>query len=78
MSVHVTGGTHLELQVNDNGVGFDPPAIAAGHFGIVGLREQVQLISAALELRSNRNSGTSSRLTLRIAPETLQHLASHH
>jgi signal transduction histidine kinase len=77
MSLLVIGGTHLELQVDDNGVGFDPQAIAAGHFGIVGLREQAQLIGAGFELRSMYNSGTTVRLTLRIVPETLEQLASH-
>ena len=30
----------LALQIEDNGVGFDPAALRPGHYGIVGLREQ--------------------------------------
>lgn len=71
MSLRIVGATHLEFQVEDNGVGFDPQAIAAGHFGITGLREQAQLIGAGLELRSVYNSGTTVRLNLRIVPEAL-------
>jgi signal transduction histidine kinase len=71
MSLRIVDGTHLEFILEDNGIGFDPQAIAAGHFGIVGLREQAQLIGALLELRSTYNSGTMVRLRLRIVPEAL-------
>ncbi len=71
MSLRIGGATHLEFQVADNGIGFDPQAVAAGHFGIVGLREQAQLIGAEFEIRSVHNSGTTLRLNLRIVPEAL-------
>ncbi len=77
MSLRIVGATHLEFQVEDNGIGFDPQAIAEGHFGIVGLREQAQLIGADLEIRSLYNSGTTVRLRLRIVPEALGALTSH-
>ncbi len=77
MSLRIVGATHLEFQVEDNGIGFDPEATAAGHFGIVGLREQAQLIGAELEIRSMYNSGTMVRLQLRIVPESLEQLSSH-
>ena len=77
MSLRGVDGTHLEFAVEDNGIGFDPQATAAGHFGIVGLREQAQLIGAVLELRSAYHSGTTVRLRLRIVPEALSPLASH-
>src|SRR6202023_1426759 len=41
-----TDGTHLELCIEDNGIGFDPHALRPGHYGIVGLREQADLIGA--------------------------------
>jgi signal transduction histidine kinase len=71
MALRMVEGTHLEFAVADNGIGFDPHAIAAGHFGIVGLREQAQLIGAVLELYSAYNSGTTVRLRMRIVPEAL-------
>jgi signal transduction histidine kinase len=61
----------LELRVEDDGVGFDPLASRPGHFGLIGLREQAQLIGAVLEIKSAPNQGTLLRLTLRVAPEAL-------
>jgi len=55
----------------DDGAGFDPEASRPGHFGLVGLREQAQLIGAVFEIKSAPNQGTLLRLTLRIAPEAL-------
>ena len=68
MSLRIVGATHLEFHVEDNGIGFDSEATAAGHFGSVGLREQAQVIGAELEIRSLYNSGTIVRLQLRIVP----------
>jgi signal transduction histidine kinase len=65
------GGTHLELRIEDDGVGFDPQARHPGHYGLVGLREQARLIGAELHIDSRRNQGTTLWLSLRIAPEIL-------
>jgi signal transduction histidine kinase len=62
----------LELRVEDDGVGFDPLASRPGHFGLIGLREQAQLIGAVLEIKSAPNQGTLLRLTLRVAPEAYE------
>jgi len=74
-NVHITlrsvDSAQLELRVEDDGVGFDPLASRPGHFGLIGLREQAQLIGAVFEIKSAPNRGTLLRLTLRIAPETL-------
>jgi signal transduction histidine kinase len=61
----------LELRVEDDGTGFDPSASRPGHFGLIGLREQAQLIGAEIEIKSAPNQGTTLRLTLRMAPEPL-------
>jgi len=63
------GGGSLELTIEDDGVGFDSHAAHAGHFGIVGMREQAQLIGAALSLRSVQNEGTTLRFTFGAGPE---------
>jgi signal transduction histidine kinase len=63
--------TQLELLIEDDGVGFDTAASRPGHFGLIGLREQAQLIGAAFEIKSASNRGTLLRFTLRIAPEAL-------
>ncbi len=57
----IAGGS-LELSIYDDGVGFDSDANYAGHFGIVGMIEQAQLIGAELTFRSIPNEGTTVRL----------------
>lgn len=54
----------LELSIADDGVGFDPSASYPGHYGLVGLREQVQLIGAELSIQSAPREGTILRLAL--------------
>jgi signal transduction histidine kinase len=62
---------HIELRIDDNGVGFDPAQSRPGHFGLVGLREQAQLIGARLDIESSPDMGTTLSVALRIAPEAL-------
>ncbi|MHB1620576.1 MAG: sensor histidine kinase [Sulfuricella sp.] len=59
----------LELSIEDDGVGFDPGASYPGHYGLVGLQEQAQLIRAELTIKSAPDEGTSLRLALRIEPD---------
>jgi signal transduction histidine kinase len=63
-----SNGTVLELRIEDNGIGFDPDALRPGHYGIVGLREQAELIGAELRIDSKPNEGTTFRLSLRLSP----------
>jgi signal transduction histidine kinase len=62
---------HMQLQIADGGVGFDTSLARPGHFGLIGLREQAQLIGAELQIEGAPDSGTTLRLSLRIAPEAL-------
>jgi signal transduction histidine kinase len=64
-----TQGAHLWLAIADDGVGFDPAVLLPGHFGLVGLKEQAQLIGADLSIESAQDRGTTLRLSLRVAPE---------
>ena len=48
----------VELEIADDGIGFDPGADAAGHYGLVGLREQADAIGARLRIESRRGEGT--------------------
>jgi signal transduction histidine kinase len=59
---------HLELRIADNGVGFDPCAHRPGHFGIVGLREQADLIGAELTIDSRPDEGTCVTVSLPLSP----------
>jgi signal transduction histidine kinase len=62
---------HLQMQIEDDGVGFDTSRPQPGHFGLIGLREQAQLIGADFEIRSAPDQGTMLRLSLRVAPQLL-------
>jgi signal transduction histidine kinase len=66
--LQATDSARLELCIEDNGVGFDPKAQRPGHYGIVGLREQAELIGAELLIDSRANEGTSLRISLRLSP----------
>ena len=71
ISLHSADGAHLALTIEDDGVGFDPSISRPGHFGLVGLREQAQLISAELKISSRAAGGTTLTLRLRVSPEAL-------
>lgn len=54
----------LEVTVADDGVGFDPLIGKEGRFGLVGIREQAELIGARLQIRSAPGQGTQLDLVL--------------
>jgi signal transduction histidine kinase len=66
--LRTTDGTHLELCIEDNGIGFDPHALRPGHYGIVGLREQADLIGAELRIDSEPGAGTAVCVALKLSP----------
>jgi signal transduction histidine kinase len=47
-----------ELEVHDNGIGFDPDATAGGH-GLANIATRAALLGATLAIRSAEGSGTS-------------------
>lgn len=64
VNLHDTADGHLELSIVDDGVGFDPNASYPGHYGLLGLREQAQLIGAELSIQSTPRQGTILQLAL--------------
>lgn len=50
-------GTQVELEVVDNGRGFDPDAQTEG-FGLIGMRERITTLGGSLEVSSSPDSGT--------------------
>jgi signal transduction histidine kinase len=66
--LQTTNDTHLELCIEDNGIGFDPQALRPGHFGLVGLREQAALIGAELRIDSKPAEGTTIIVSLKLSP----------
>jgi signal transduction histidine kinase len=55
---------HVELSINDDGVGFDFQHIPAGHFGIAGIRARARILGADLHIDSRPGHGT--RITVRL------------
>lgn len=48
----------LEIEIKDDGVGFDPEAIQSGHYGLLGMRERVRLAGGSFEVYSMPGKGT--------------------
>ena len=59
-------GRVLQMGVSDDGVGFETGSDHPGHYGLVGLREQAQLIGAQLLIVSLPGQGTRLTVTLRL------------
>lgn len=55
--------TLLEVEIKDNGIGFDVGADGAG-FGLPGMRERIELVGGALEVSSDDESGTRIRAVI--------------
>jgi signal transduction histidine kinase len=64
----IANGTELQLLIEDDGVGFYPAAVLPDHFGIVGIREQAELMGAAVRIESMRNQGTRVLVSLPLSP----------
>jgi len=62
------GGSRLELSIEDNGIGFDSRLHRPDHYGLVGLREQADLIGAELNIDSKPGEGTRLTVSLRLSP----------
>jgi len=60
------GDDGLEVEVRDDGVGFDPAAAAAqsGHYGLFGMRERARLAGGTLVVESAPGKGTTLRLSV--------------
>ena len=59
----------VTLQVEDNGLGFDPAqmsreAIQLQHWGLVGIRERIELVRGHLAIGSDSSSGTTLTVTV--------------
>jgi signal transduction histidine kinase len=57
-------GSVLQMCISDDGVGFETDVSHPGHYGLIGLHEQAQLIGAQLLIESMPGQGT--RLTVRL------------
>jgi signal transduction histidine kinase len=68
VTLEIVSGTHLVLRIEDDGVGFDPQTPRLGHYGLIGLHEQAELIGADLRIDSKPQMGTKICISLPISP----------
>jgi NarL family two-component system sensor histidine kinase YdfH len=48
----------LNIEIADDGSGFDPAAVEAGHYGLLGMRERVRLAGGRFDVFSEPGKGT--------------------
>lgn len=61
--------TQLEIEVRDDGRGFNPDDLPAGHYGLLGLQERARLAGGTLTIASQPGQGTSLKLVLPLAKD---------
>lgn len=59
-------GTILNIEMEDNGIGFDPDKIKPDSYGIANLRHRVQSMDGTLELKTAINKGTCYKIIINI------------
>ncbi len=57
----------IEVVIRDDGVGFDPAAVPAGHYGILGLHERTRTSGGTVDIESAPGSGTTLRMRFAVA-----------
>jgi len=72
----VEADARVTVTLRDDGVGFDPQRVAGG-FGLIGMKERVQLVGGRLEIDSQPGGGTTVRAELparhRAEPPAAEH-----
>jgi signal transduction histidine kinase len=54
----VHDGGRVRLSVSDDGVGFEPDKVPRLHFGLIGMRQRVDLVGGDLRVQSRSGDGT--------------------
>lgn len=49
---------NIVISISDDGKGFDPTIIPAGHYGITGMKERAQFLNGNLEIHSTAGQGS--------------------
>jgi signal transduction histidine kinase len=48
----------IAIRIEDNGVGIEPAATEKGGFGMIGIRERLNILNGQIEIRDNKPTGT--------------------
>jgi two-component system nitrate/nitrite sensor histidine kinase NarX len=65
LRLRTKGANWLELELADDGRGFDPEGTLIGHFGLPIMRERAQAVGANLQVQSRAGQGTVVSMTWR-------------
>jgi NarL family two-component system sensor histidine kinase YdfH len=65
--------TQLCLEIRDDGGGFDPEAVEAGHYGLLGMRERARLVGGTLDVVSEKGGGATIKVCLPSSAEEVSH-----
>jgi len=60
-------GQQLQMRIADDGRGFDPMCIPAGHFGLAGMRARAAVMDATLNIDSAPGQGTKIAISVPVA-----------
>ena len=60
--VELSAGPPVTLVVSDDGIGFDPDVVPAGHLGLTIMRERADGVGAGLEVTTEPSAGTTIEL----------------
>ncbi|KIG17063.1 Sensor histidine kinase [Enhygromyxa salina] len=58
----------VELELRDDGVGFEPTKVPEGHFGLLGIGERVEALGGQISIESKPGQGTRIHVRLPPAP----------
>lgn len=64
LSLTMVDGRHVELEISDDGVGFEPSRARPGHLGLQSMRERAATHDGTFELRTGPGTGTLIRVRL--------------
>ncbi|HTK10659.1 MAG TPA: sensor histidine kinase [Ktedonobacteraceae bacterium] len=63
----------VTLEIEDDGMGFDPKATFAGHLGLLSMHERAQLFGGSLRIKSAAEWGTSVSVSLPVLNKRALH-----
>jgi len=70
-------GDRLDLEIRDDGVGFDPGKLGRGdHYGLVGMRERARLAGGSMEISTGAGQGTKLNFTFPLVAEARPEIKS--
>lgn len=59
-----TGEAMIAIRIEDNGVGIEPAATEKGGFGMIGIRERLNILNGQIEILDNKPTGTTIKIQI--------------